>query len=55
MLPLPSDFKNSDLTAYTGTGKRLGYNAMAWITGTLDNEPSEKERDIEVLGIEPGG
>ncbi|MHB8959444.1 MAG: hypothetical protein ACYDAN_07445 [Candidatus Limnocylindrales bacterium] len=55
MLPLPSDFKNSDLTVYTSTGKRLGYNALAWITGTLDNEPAEKERDIEVTVIEAGG
>ena len=55
MLPLPSDFTDSDLTVYTSAGKRQAYNAVAWITGTLDNEPAEKERDLEVTVTEPWG
>jgi hypothetical protein len=54
MLPLPSDFTNKDLKVYTEAGKRVGYGAKVWITGTLDNEPGAGQRDIDVTRILAG-
>jgi hypothetical protein len=55
MLPLPSDFTNKDLKVYTEDGRRLGYGAKVWITGTLDNEPGADQRDIDVTRILAAG